>query len=81
MSFDRLSGTTEVMFRGKRNVSLGGRLSTSIDEGYRRLDPLPERLHGRTIVVSPMDDDDKGKCTYEKYVFWVVFFYGKWSNL
>ena len=69
MSFERFAGGTEATFRGKRTVSLGGRLSMGVDEGYRRLDPLPDRMHGRKIAVTPMLDDDKGNCTYEKYVF------------
>lgn len=56
-------GGTEATFRGKRRVTLAGRLTTGLDEGYRRLDPLPDRLQGRKIVVSPKPviDDDKGK--------------------
>ncbi|KAL9955551.1 hypothetical protein ACROYT_G036889 [Oculina patagonica] len=54
-------GGTEATFRGKRRVTLAGRLTTGLDEGYRRLDPLPDRLQGRKIVVSPKPaiDDDK----------------------
>ena len=55
-------GGTEATFRGKRRVTLAGRMSTSIDDSYRRLDPLPDRVQGRKIVVSPMVEDDKGKC-------------------
>ena len=61
------------MLRGKRRVTLGGRFISSIDEGYRRLDPLPDRSPGRKIVVSPIVDDDKGKSTDEKYLFWPSF--------
>ena len=41
------------------------RLGTSLDQGHRRLDPLPlpERVQGRKIVVSPKIEDDKGECT------------------
>lgn len=54
---------TEATFRGKRRVTIAaGRLGTSLDEGHRRLDPLPlpDRVQGRKIVVSPKVDDDKG---------------------
>lgn len=61
-SSERFLGT-EAMFRGKRRVTLAGRLSSSTDEGYRRLDPLPDRVQGRRIVVSPKIDDEKGKGT------------------
>ena len=42
-----------------------GRLASSFDEGYRRLDPLPlpDRVQGRKIVVSPKPEDDKGERT------------------
>ena len=66
MSFERLVGSTEAAFRGRRRVTLGGRSSLGTDEGYRRLDPLPERLQGRRIVVSPIVDNDKGKSAHEK---------------
>lgn len=49
------------MFKLRRNVSFASRAGTSIDEGHRRLDPLPDRFHGRKIAVSPMIDDEKGK--------------------
>ena len=34
----------------------------SFDESYKKpaLDPLPDRLQGRKIVVSPKVEDDKG---------------------
>ena len=54
-------GGTEVLFRGKRRLTMTGRMNSNIDEGYRRLDPLPDRVQGRKIVVSPKVDDEKGK--------------------
>lgn len=61
MSFDKFTGGTEAMFKLRRNVSFVSRVGTSIDEGHRKLDPLPDRLYGRKIAVSPMIDDEKGK--------------------
>lgn len=55
---------TETTFRGKRRVTIAaGRLGTGFDDGYRRLDPLPlpDRVQGRRIVVSPKTDNDKGE--------------------
>lgn len=49
------------MFKLRQNVSFVSRMGTSIDEGYRKLDPIPDRFHGRKIAVSPMIDDEKGK--------------------
>ena len=66
MSFERLAGGTEAAFRGKRRVTVGGRSLTGTDDGYRRLEPLPERLQGRRIIVSPIVDDDKGKSADKK---------------
>lgn len=81
MSFEKFAGGTEAVFRGKRRVTLGGRSITSTDESYRRLDPLPDRLQGRKIVVSPIADDDKGKSADENFSFWVFFFVRKSCNL
>jgi len=69
MSFEKFIGGTETVSRGKRRVTLGGRLVSSTDDGYRRLDPLPDRLPGRKIVVSPIVDDDKGKNANENFFF------------
>lgn len=66
MSFEKVVGGSESTFRGKRRTTLSGRFSSSIDEGYRRLDPLPDRTQGRRIVVSPIVDNDKGKSADEK---------------
>ena len=69
MSIEKIAGGSETAFRSKRRASLGGRVSSFMDEGYRRLDPIPDRLQGRKIVVSPIVDDDKGikgKSTDEK---------------
>ena len=83
MSFERLVGGTEAAFRGRRRVtSLGGRSLTNADDGYRRLDPLPERLQGRRIVVSPTVDDDKGKSA-DMHIRnnFLVFFYARSCNV
>lgn len=67
MSFEKFMGGTDTVSRGKRRVTVGGRFISSIDEGYRRLDPLPDRLPGRKIVVSPIVDDDKGERAAENF--------------
>lgn len=51
-----------------------------VDESYKKpaLDPLPDRLQGRKIVVSPKVDDDKGLfvfcccCFFAKVHFMIV---------
>ena len=53
---------TEATFRGKRRVTMAStRIGASLDESHRRLDPLPDTVQGRKIVVSPKVDDDKGE--------------------
>lgn len=57
-SSSQMFGGTEATFRGKRRLSTGGR-AMSVDESRHRLDPIPDRLQGRKIVVSSMVEDDK----------------------
>ena len=75
MSFEKLAGGTEAASRGKRKVTPGGRLNLGTDEVHRRLDPLPDRLQRRRMVVSPIVDDDKGKSADEKFFTLVFFFF------
>ena len=58
---EKLAAGTEAASRGKRSVTPGGWFNLGTDGVHRRLDPLPDRLQGRMMVVSLITDDDKGK--------------------
>ena len=61
-----LLGGTKAASTGKRRVTPGGRFNSGTDDVHRRLDPLPDRMQGRRIAVSPIVDNDKGKSADEK---------------
>ena len=56
--WDKRDPGTETTYRGGRK-SMG--FSNRAEESHRKLDPIPDRVHGRRIVVSPKTDIDKGK--------------------
>lgn len=56
-------------------MTIAGRMNTGLDEGHRRLDPLPDRMQGRKIVVSPKIDDEKGKRHFIEMMFLHIFFH------
>ncbi|XP_068761684.1 sperm-specific sodium:proton exchanger-like [Montipora capricornis] len=56
-TFQTVDPGTETTYRGGRKSMV---FSNRAEESHRKLDPIPDRVHGRRIVVSPKTDEDKG---------------------